>query len=384
MANAPLISQRFRARFGVEPAVVASAPGRVNLIGEHTDYNDGFVLPLAIDRRVEIAASKRDDRALVLHSEEFSEDRSYAMDELPGTTTQTWEMYVSGVVRALKDVGTVPGMNICVGSGVPVGAGLASSAALEMGVARAICAVAGIPWNAPRMIRLAQRVEVEFLGIRSGIMDQTAIALARRGHAMLLDCRSSEITNVAIPTEVALVVMDTGIRRSLSASEYNERRASCEAAVAAIRKTHRDVRALRDVTPAILRASEGVLSETERKRATHVVRENGRPAMMAVALDAGDYARAGKLLNESHASLRDLYEVSSQHLDIICETARQHPACFGARMTGAGFGGCAIALVKGGATADFVRVTQPQYEARTYKKSAFYPVIADDGVALLQ
>jgi galactokinase len=384
MANAPLISQRFRAHFGIEPKAIASAPGRVNLIGEHTDYNEGFVLPLAIDHRVMMAASRRDDRALVVRSEEYAEDRAFDLATAPRVISRGWDGYVLGVVRALSELGDVPGMNVYIGSGLPVGAGLASSSALEIGLMRAICAIAAISWESERMIPLAQRVEVDFLGVRSGIMDQTAISLGRKGHAMLFDCRSLDIKHVPIPEDIAIVVMDTGMRRTLSASEYNERRESCEAAVATIRRTHPSVRALRDVTRAILKSSEHALSATERRRATHVVRENGRPAAMAAALAAGDYGRAGTLLNESHASLRDLYEVSSQHLDIICETARQHPACFGARMTGAGFGGCAIALVKGDARADFVRVTQPQYEARTYQKSAFYPVTADDGVALLQ
>jgi galactokinase len=384
MANASMILQRFRAHFGVEPTAITSTPGRVNLIGEHTDYNEGFVLPLAIDYRVMMAASRRDDRMVVVRSEEYAEDRTFDLTTASPVISRSWDGYVLGVLRSLSNLGDVPGMNVYIGSGVPVGSGLASSAALEIGLMRAISAIAGISWEAKQMIPLAQRVEVDVLDVRSGIMDQTVISLGRKGHAMLLDCRSLDISHVPIPDDIGIVVMDTGVRRALSASEYNERRESCESAVAAIRRTHRAVRALRDVTTAVLSSSEHVLSARERKCATHVVGENGRPAAMAAALAAGDYGRAGNLLNESHASLRDLYEVSSQHLDIICETAREHPACFGARMTGAGFGGCAIALVKGDALHDFVRVTQPRYEARTYKKSAFYPVLADDGVALLQ
>ena len=379
-----MIRDLFRRQFGDAPRAVASAPGRVNLIGEHTDYNDGFVLPLAIDHRVSVAVSPRDDRILSVYSAEFAESQRFDLDDKSPQRGKGWEHYVLGVAKGLASIGAMPGMNVCIGTGVPVGAGLASSAALEIGLARAMCAAAGIAWNAPQIIRLAQRVEVEFLGIRSGIMDQTVIALGTKDHAMLLDCRTSTIEHARIPDDIAILVMDTGIRRTLTASEYNERRAACEAVVAAIRKKRGDVRALRDVTPGILKAFEHSLTQTQQRRAKHVVRENARPAAMVKALADHDYAQAGRLLNESHASLRDLYEVSSPHLDIICETARQHPACFGARMTGAGFGGCAVALVRPDQAADFIRTTQPQYEARTYKKSAFYVVKADDGVALLQ
>jgi galactokinase len=379
-----MIAEQFRSHFGADARAVASAPGRVNLIGEHTDYNEGFVLPLAIDQRVCVAVSPRDDRILSVYSEEFAESQRFDLGDKSPQRGKGWEYYVLGVARGLESVGTVPGMNVLIGTGVPVGAGLASSAALEIGLARAMCAAAGLPWDAQQIIRLAQGVEVDFLGIRSGIMDQTAVALGTKEHAMLLDCRTSKIEYARIPDDIAVLVMDTGIRRTLTASEYNERRAACEAVVAAIRKKRTDVRALRDVTPGMLKTFEHALTQTQLRRAKHVVRENARPAAMSKALAEHDYAQAGRLLNESHASLRDLYEVSSPHLDIICETARQHPGCFGARMTGAGFGGCAVALVRPDQATDFIRVTQPQYEARTYKKSAFYLVKADDGVALLQ
>jgi galactokinase len=213
-------------------------------------------------------------------------------------------------------------------------------------------------------------------------MDQTAAASGRRGHAMLLDCRSLHMSYVQVPDDVSIVVMDTGTRRTLATSEFNERRAACQTAVAALRAVASEVRALRDVTPEMLDAVESSLDPVILRRARHVVHENLRPMALSRALAARDFAAAGQLMDASHRSLRDLYEVSGVHLDIICETARAHPACYGARMTGAGFGGCAIALVATDSVETFIAETKPRYEARTYKRSDLFPVTADDGARL--
>lgn len=379
-----MIAERFRERFGAVPQVLASAPGRVNLIGEHTDYNDGFVLPMAIGRRVRVAAAPRADNRMVAVSEEHHEEREILVSsESLAHRAGDWTAYVAAVASALtQDVRRTAGWNLVISGGVPVGAGLSSSAALELAVVRALCAVSEIPWDARAMARLTQRAENDLVGVRCGIMDQMAASAGRRGHAMLLDCRTLDLSYVPVPPDVAVVVMDTGVRRRLSGTEYNDRRQACERAVERIRAIAPGVRALRDVTPELLRKAEASLDPVVLRRARHVVEENRRPADMARALGARDFAAAGALMNESHASLRDLYEVSSVHLDLICEVARFHAACFGARMTGAGFGGCAIALVRSAGVDDFIRHVQPQYEARTYKGSDFFVADADEGARL--
>ena len=353
-----MLADRFRARFGGAPDVVASAPGRVNLIGEHTDYNDGFVLPMAIDRRVWVAVRRRADDATDIDAQHDG------------------GRYVRAVVEVLRRTHGIPGFDVLVEGDVPVGAGLASSAALELAAVRAIAELAEIAWDARTMARLAQRAENEIVGVQCGIMDQLAVACGRRDAALLLDCRSLEIEQVALPAEVAIVVMDTGVRRALAASGYNDRREACERAARAF-----GVRALRDATPAMLEKA-ATLDADARDRARHVIEENARPRALAAALRAGDFQRAGEIVNDSHTSLRDLYAVSSDHLDRVCALAREHPACYGARLTGAGFGGCAIALVRASDADAFIGAVQPRYEAATYKKSEFFVARADDGARL--
>ncbi len=361
--------------------MVASAPGRVNLIGEHTDYNDGFVMPMAIDRRVCVAASARADHRVVLYSDTFREHAEFALDAAKNAgEPAVWSNYVRAVAWALIESGMrLSGIDAVIGGDVPLAAGLSSSAALEIAVARAFCDIGGVAWDAVALARLAQRAENEFVGVNCGIMDQLASSCGRAGFAMLLDCRTLEMIHVELPSAIAVVVMDTGVRRSLAGSEYNERRAACEAAVAPIRSRHPSVGALRDVSTGMLEEVREVLEPATLRRATHVVMENARPAEFARALAAHDFARAGGLMNDSHASLRDLYEVSSTQLDLACDLARAHPACFGARMTGAGFGGCAIALVRADGASDFITTVQPRYEAASYKRSRFFVARADDG-----
>jgi galactokinase len=373
---------RFRDQFGVAPELVASAPGRVNLVGEHTDYNDGFVLPMAIDRRTRVAASRRSDGVVQAYASDADELVEIDLDA-PASGRRRWTDYVAGMIRVMRESGyPAPGMNLYVDSTVPIGAGLSSSAALEVALARAIATAGGGQWDAAAMARLAQRVEHEFVGVRCGIMDQLIAACGRPGTALLIDCRSLGMRPVAVPDAVAIVVMDTGVRRSLSATDYNARRTVCEYVVGRVRSLKNDVRALRDVQPALLETARMLLDDTAYRRAKHVVEENARPAALAIALGAGDYARAGAILDASHASLRDLYEVSSVQLDLICEEARAHAACFGARMTGAGFGGCAIALVRREGAADFIARVQPRYEARSYQRSDFFLVRPDEGARL--
>jgi galactokinase len=378
-----VIRDRFRATFGRDAAVIASAPGRVNLIGEHTDYNEGFVLPMAIDRRTVVAVAPRDSADVYAASAQFPDARLVCRQPRASAEETHWSDYVGAVLWALeRDGHDLSGFDILVSSDVPVAAGLSSSAAFELAVARAVCEACSIPWDARAMAVLGQRAENEFVGVRCGVMDQMAASVSRAGMATLLDCRSLATAFVAIPSDLAVVVMDSGVRRSLSGSEFNERRAACERATDAIRATYPSVRALRDVTPQMLDNVGNELDATTLRRARHVVAENERPAAMVRAFEQHDLPTAGGLLNDSHASLRDLYEVSSNHLDIICDEARAHAACYGARLTGAGFGGCAIAFVDTTVAPEFIAAVQPRYESRTYKKSEFFVALPSQGATV--
>ena len=332
--------------FGSEPAGVAVAPGRVNLIGEHTDYNDGFVLPMAIDRGVAVAFAPRADALVRVHAGAFGETRDLTPG-LPAPASRTgWLAYVAGIVWAMRRAGLPPGgADLAIVSDLPIGAGLSSSAALELAAARALAAASALPWDARRAALLAREAENTFVGVACGIMDQFASAMGEAGSALLLDCRSLETRQVPLPPESTVVVMDTGVRRALASSAYNDRRAACLRAVAAVQAIEPGVRALRDVELALLARARTAMDDEAFRRASHVVGEIARPRAMADALAAGDLVAAGRLMDESHASLRDLYDVSCPELDAIVAAARSHPSCPGARLTGAGFGGCAIALV---------------------------------------
>ena len=376
---------RFAERFGDDPAPsVAVAPGRVNLIGEHTDYNDGFVLPMAIGRTAIVVFRRRPDRRLRLHSIAYDEKKELDLDALAAPADGEWYSYVAGVAWAFAAEGLeAPGLDAVVDGDVPLGAGLSSTAALEMATARALAAAGSAEWDPVRMARLGQKAENEYVGMNCGIMDQFASSACREGHALLLDCRSLETRPVPVPEAAAVVVMDTGARRSLAGSAYNDRRAACERVVAHLQKTHPEVKALRDVTLDMLKAEEAALDPADLRRARHVVPENTRPVQMADALQAGNLELAGQLMDDSHASLRDLYEVSCEELDLITEIARAQPGCFGARMTGAGFGGCAVALVRAEATAPFCETVLSAYKAKIDLPAALYPCRPMPGARLL-
>ncbi|HYV96901.1 MAG TPA: galactokinase, partial [Gemmatimonadaceae bacterium] len=258
-----------------------------------------------------------------------------------------WYSYVAGVAWSMQKAGMdVRGADLSINSTVPTGAGLSSSAALEIGVYRALAAVSGIPWDPVQAAKISRHAENQFVGVASGVMDQMASACSEAGSVTMIDCRSLQVAYVQIPEGAAIVVIDTGVRRRLATSEYNERREACERAVRQLQKTYPRIGALRDVTPGELSAAMHTLGAVEWHRASHVVAENQRVLDMIHVLSRGDLVRAGQLLNESHESLRDLYEVSSPELDAAVALAVKQPGCFGARMTGAGFGGCAIALVQ--------------------------------------
>ena len=375
----------FHERVGAAPGVVAFGPGRVNLIGEHTDYNDGFVLPMALQRGVAIACRARADHRIHAYAAQPDEAREDSLDGLaPGRVTG-WLAYVAGVAWALERAGhRLPGCDVVITSDLPIGAGLSSSAALEVATARAMAAVAGLAWDAVAMARLCQQVENAFVGVPCGLMDQLASATSREGSATLLDCRSLETEFVPVPADAAVVVMDTGVRRALVQSAYAERRAACEAAVTVLRESNPGVRALRDADRAMLAAARGRMDPVVFRRASHVVAENVRPPAMAAALRANDLAAAGRLMNDSHASLRDLYEVSCPELDLVCELSRAHPACHGARMTGAGFGGCAVALVRQDGAEAFAREIESAYRTRGPRGEPFFVTGPGHGARLVE
>jgi galactokinase len=373
------VTDAFAARFGEPATHVARAPGRVNLIGEHTDYNDGFVLPVAIDRAVWIAFRPRADDQLVLHSLDVGNAATMALGAIEDVRRGDWSDYVAGVVWALTEAGLPPrrGLDGVMSGDVPQGAGLSSSAALELATARTLAGASSLPWDAPRMARIAQRAENGWVGVQSGIMDQMISAVAREGHALLLDCRSLETRHVPVPPNAAIVVLDTATRRELVASAYNERRAQCEAAAAFF-----GVPKLRDVDVATFEARGGGLDDVTRRRARHVVTENERTLRAAGALERNDLGEFGRLMDASHVSLRDDFEVSRRELDVIVELARSQPGCYGARMTGAGFGGCAVALVDAPRAPALAREVAARYAEATGLTPSVYVCTPSGGATL--
>ncbi|MCP4662474.1 MAG: galactokinase [bacterium] len=380
-----LLRTCFRDLFGEQDGLrIAVAPGRVNLIGEHTDYNDGWVLPMAIDRYVGVAFRARDDRRIRAHAIAFDETHEIRLDSPEPPGNRGWISYVVGMARVMAESGLdLSGVNCVIGGDLPLGSGLSSSAALEMATARALGAASGVPWSPRRMARLGREAEHRFVGVNCGLMDQLASALAEQDCAILLDCRSQAAEAVPIPASAKVVVMDTGVRRSLAGSAYNERRSSCEAALELLRGLDSGARALRDADTGLLNAGRSQMDELTFRRAKHVVEENRRPQAMAQALREGDIEQAGSLMNESHASLRDLYEVSSFELDLITDLARRHSACFGARLTGAGFGGCAIALVAAADVDAFTADVHSAYRAEVDLPSELFACKPVAGARLL-
>jgi galactokinase len=367
----------FQDRFGEAPAFMVRAPGRVNLIGEHTDYNDGFVLPIAIDREVWIALRPRADGRVVVHSLDYRDTADFDAAGVEHTG-KGWVEYLKGVAWGLAEAGlAVRGWEGVLSGDVPRGAGLSSSAAVELATERAFAAVGDLPWDPAGMALLAQRVENRWIGVNCGIMDQMVVAAGQAGHALLIDCRTLDTTPAPLPADAAVVVLDTATRRGLVDSAYNERRAQCEAAA-----RYFGVRALRDVEVATFEARADGLDPVTRRRARHVVTENERTLEAARAMRAGDVRRLGELMNASHASLRDDFEVTNDALDTIVSLAQARPGCHGARMTGAGFGGCAVALVDGAHADEFVARVTEGYRSATGRVPHCYVCHAADGASV--
>ncbi|BCX05718.1 MAG: galactokinase [Candidatus Roseilinea sp.] len=380
--NVTELVAHFEQNFGRQPAFAARAPGRVNLIGEHTDYNDGFVLPMAIDRDVTIVGAPRDDRVVRLRSVNFGDEADFALERIAKAHDGAWSNYARGVADVLQQAGfTLRGFDGVIYGEVPIGSGLSSSAAIEMATLMAFTA-AGANGPAPLALdgaqaaRLAQRAENEFVGVNCGIMDQFISSLGKAGHALFIDCRSLAYALTPMPKGVTVLVVDTSAPRSLAASAYNERRAQCEQAAHAL-----GVSALRDVSVETFERRRGELPDLIARRAAHVVYENQRVLDAVAALRANDVATFGRLMNQSHDSLRDWYAVSSTELDTVVDIARRVPGVYGARMTGAGFGGCAIALVSDAQAGALAQAIAREYPQRTGREPKVYACVASDGAS---
>jgi galactokinase len=388
--SAHTLGQRFVQLFGGSPRVY-QAPGRVNLIGEHTDYNDGFVMPAAIGFYTRVSVAPRHDRKLVIHSENYSEQVEFDLDRLPATRAGHWSDYVVGVVKMLVRSGKqLGGANLLVDGNVPQGAGLSSSASIEVAVGYALLDLADQASDRTesdpnkidrtKLALLCQQAENEFVGARCGIMDQFVASHGERARALLLDCRSLEYRLLPLPDDVALAICNTMVKHSIAKGEYNQRRAECESGVRALSKYLPNARALRDVTPEDLETYGHELPDVVRRRCRHVIGENGRVLQAAAALERGDLQAFGKLMLESHRSLRDDFEVSCSELDLMVELAKQAEGVYGTRMTGGGFGGCTIALVHAGCVEAFQRTVHEGYERSTGCKPEIYVCSAADGV----
>ena len=378
--------RRLDPRAAADPSAVrvVRAPGRVNLIGEHTDYNEGFVLPIAIDLGISIALVSGENRRVTLTLAADGDTSAFDLDAI-GPRTGGWIDYVAGTAWAMAAAGIpVRGFRGLLASDLPQGAGLSSSAALELAAALALSGGEEPAVDRMTLARVAQRGENEYVGVACGLMDQFASAFGKAGHALLLDCRSLEHRAVPLALdEVALVVTDSGSPRRLDQSAYNERRAQCDAAVAAIAAREPGIRSLRDVTPEMLVAESGTMSPVLERRARHVVEENRRVLETVAALEAGDLPAVGRLLDASHASLRDLYEVSSPELDALVEIAGAVPGVLGSRLTGAGFGGCTITLVRRDAVAPLTAAVEASYPARTGLTARVFDVAPARGAAVV-
>lgn len=380
-----VLRSSFRQLYGKEPRLF-SAPGRVNLIGEHTDYNEGFVLPMAADRRTYVAAASRDDRCFSVYSFNLEEDGQFELNKKISPPRKRWLAYIEGVARLLVEKGiNLKGADIAISSELPMGAGLSSSAALEIAVGFALLKLTETRVDLMQLAQAAQEAEHLFVGTRSGLMDQLTATFAVKNHALLIDCRSLErkATPVNLPA-MAVVVCDTRIKHELATSAYNERRHECEQAVEILRKKKPNIRSLRDVSIDDLEQYGGLLPETLQRRVRHVVTENQRTLLASEALPRGDADRLGQLMYESHDSLRNDYEVSCRELDIMVALARQQEGVSGARMMGGGFGGSTVNLVRRDTLEQFARAVSDGYTWATGLVPVVIPVEADEGVCELE
>ena len=382
--QAQTLTQRYKRIFGGTPRLY-QAPGRVNLIGEHTDYNDGFVMPAAIGFYTWAAIEPRMDRMLVVESVNFSERVEFNLDLLPSKSKGHWSDYVAGVAKIFAQSGIrLSGANLLIEGDVPQGAGLSSSASIEVAVGYAFMELTGQSIDRRTLALQCQKAENEFVGARCGIMDQFVSCHGKRDTALLLDCRSLEYRLLPLPANALLVICNTMVKHSVSGGEYNQRRAECEAGVKFLSQRSPKVRALRDVTLSDLAAYGGDLPEILLKRCRHVITENSRVLEGACALERKDIETFGQLMGESHRSLRDDFEVSCCELDLLVEVAQETEGVYGARMTGGGFGGCTINLVHPDFVEAFKLKISKGYERANGYRPEIHVCTAADGVSKLQ
>jgi galactokinase len=383
MSLQKFVTDAFVEKFGKRPSFIVRAPGRVNLIGEHTDYNDGFVLPMAIDRAIWIALRPREDRQVSVTTLDYDDTAAFSLDNME--KGEGWIEYVKGTAWAMQEAGyALNGWEGVLKGDIPKGAGLSSSAALEMATTQAFNAVSDFEWKAPDMALLGQKAENKWVGVNTGIMDQMISAAGKDGHALLIDCRTLEHTLVPLPpaldgSETAVIVLDTATRRGLVGSAYDERRQQCETAAA-----YFEVKALRDVSMAQFLAEADGLEPLPYKRAKHVVAENLRTLNAAKAMQNADAELMGQLMNESHTSMHEDFEITNNELHIMATIAQAQEGCFGARMTGGGFGGCAVALVHSEMVDGFVTAVSTTYEAATNLKPNIYVCRASAGASIVE
>ena len=373
------LTQHFEKVFGGSPRIYR-APGRVNLIGEHTDYNDGFVMPAAVGFSTYVAVTPRPDRRLVIQSAEFAGNFEFDLDHLPQQRTGAWCDYVLGVASVLQQKGhKLHGANLLVHGEIPIGAGLSSSAAMEVASTLALMSLGDTHLPLPEVAKLCQQAENTFVGARVGIMDQFVSCMGKARHAFLLDCRSLEYKFVPIPAGICLVVCNTMVKHDLATGAYNARREECEEGIRYFVKWDPAVRSLRDVSVDLLDQHAHDLPATIWKRCSHVIRENQRTLDAARFLTDGNLERVGRLMGESHRSLRDLYEVSCRELDMMVDAAEGLPGFCGGRMTGGGFGGCTINLVREEHAQNFSAQITQRYRHASGIDPQVYLCSAEDG-----
>ncbi|NLY89831.1 MAG: galactokinase [Firmicutes bacterium] len=377
---------------GAAPVVVR-APGRVNLIGEHTDYNEGFVLPVAVDFSLFLAARRRKDRQVKAYAVDRQELVSFSLeDSFSYDHDHRWSNYLQGVLRVLQHACAraesgeeLPGIEVAFTGKIPPGAGLASSAALEVATALAVQELNGLSFDRPALARICQQAENEFAGVNCGIMDQFVSLLGKAGHALFLDCRSLEYRQLPLELgEYRLLLCQSGVRHTLADSEYNRRRRDCEEGTAFFSRRFPEIKSLRDLTLTQLETCREEINPVLYRRLLHVLSENLRVEESVAALEARDLKTFGVLLNASHDSLRYLYEVSCAEIDLLVELAREVPGVLGTRLTGGGFGGCTISLVQEDAVEDFSRRVLTNYQQQTGITPVLYEITAAGGAELIQ
>ncbi len=376
----------FRRLFGSDPSVIVRGPGRVDLLGSHTDYNEGFVLPVAVDVDVLAAGRLRDDDKVAVYSANYETLVEFSLNAIDYDSVNKWSNYVRGVLHFLKEAGVeLLGADVALHGNVPIGSGLSSSAAIEMAVGFLFQNLIGFEMSGPDLALIGQKAENKFVGVNTGIMDQFVSRLAERDHALFLDCRTLEYESVPLDTSsFKIVVCDTMKRRGLVGSEYDTRRSQCEEAARLLSQWIPNVRALRDVLPEAFEEHKAKLPEVVRKRAEHVIYENERVLASRDLLKSGNMEKFGLLMNASHDSARDLYEVSCPELEAMVEAARSAPGSLCGRMAGAGFGGCTVSLVRDAYIEQFIESVKTDYERKIDVVPALYVCTAAEGASVVE